>query len=119
MKDMHELQVTQSILETVLASARQNNVEKVVRIHLTVGALHDLRREWVQRYFDYLSRDSPAEGAEIVIHRVRAGFRCERCDCLFEVDLEDVDRIRCSFCRAEQVHLEQGQEFFVRDMEVV
>jgi hydrogenase nickel incorporation protein HypA/HybF len=116
---MHELQVTQSILETVLASARQNSVEKVLRIHLTVGALHDLRREWIQRYFDYLSKDSRAEGAEITIHRLQPGFRCARCDCFFEVDLEDMDRIRCPSCRADRVTLEQGQEFFVRDMEVV
>jgi hypothetical protein len=51
---MHELQVTQSILEIILAYAQQNNVERVLRVHLTIGALNDFQGEWIQRYFDYL-----------------------------------------------------------------
>jgi hydrogenase nickel incorporation protein HypA/HybF len=71
---MHELQVTQSILATVLVYARQNNVERVLRIHLTIGVLNDYQSEWIQRYFDYLSRGSLAEGAEIAVRLTGAGF---------------------------------------------
>jgi hydrogenase nickel incorporation protein HypA/HybF len=116
---MHELPVTQSILDTVLDYARQNSVEKILRIRLTVGGLNDFRGEWIQRYFDYLSRETPAEGAQIVVQRVEPAFHCCRCDRTFDVDLERVDRVRCPLCGGEEVHLERGQEFFITDMEVV
>jgi hydrogenase nickel incorporation protein HypA/HybF len=116
---MHELSVTQSILDTVLGYARENGVEKVLSIRLTIGALNHFQREWIQRYFDYLSRETPAEGAQIVIRRVDPAFHCSSCDHTFDVDLESVDRVRCPLCSGEEVHLERGQEFFITDMEVV
>ena len=116
---MHELQVTQSILETVLAYARQNEVEKIFRIHLIIGVLNDFQREWIQRYFDYLSKGSPAEGAQIAVERVEPGFRCNTCGRRFEVNLRSMDRVRCPDCGEENVRLERGTEFFIRDMEVV
>jgi hydrogenase nickel incorporation protein HypA/HybF len=116
---MHELPVTQSILDTVLDYARENGVEKVLRIRLTIGALNDFKREWIQRYFDYLSRETPAEGAQIVIRRVEPAFHCSGCEHTFDVDLGSVDRVRCPLCGGEEVHLERGREFFITDMEVV
>jgi hydrogenase nickel incorporation protein HypA/HybF len=116
---MHELSVTQSILDTVLAYARENDVEKVLCIRLTIGALNDFEREWIQRYFDYLSRDTPAEGARIVVRRVEPAFHCSSCAHTFDVDLQKADRVRCPLCSGEEVHLERGQEFFITDMDVV
>ena len=60
---MHELPVTKSILEAVLCHAQAVAAQKIVRIHLVVGELNEFKRERIQRYFDYLSRDTPAEGA--------------------------------------------------------
>jgi hydrogenase nickel incorporation protein HypA/HybF len=116
---VHELPVTQSILDTVLEYARENDAQKVLRIRLTIGALNDFKGEWIQRYFDYLSRDTPAEGARLVVQRVEPAFHCSRCERTFDVDLKGVDRVRCPLCGGEEVHLERGQEFFITDMEVV
>ena len=60
---MHELPVTESILNIVLTHAKRNRARKVISIHLKIGELSDLENEWVQRYFDYLSKDTIAEGA--------------------------------------------------------
>ena len=50
---MHELPVTKSILGIVLRHAESNNVQRVVSIELSIGALSDLEDEWLQRYFDH------------------------------------------------------------------
>ena len=50
---MHELQVTESILDIVLRHAEANQVNKILSIQLKVGELSDLEDEWIQRYFDY------------------------------------------------------------------
>jgi hydrogenase nickel incorporation protein HypA/HybF len=115
---VHELPITQSILDIVLAHARANQARKVVRIHLTVGELSELRQEWVQRYFDYLSRDTPAEGAEIAVERIPAAFRCLDCGRHFEVGIREMDRARCPGCSGTRICLERGDELLIRDMEV-
>jgi Zn finger protein HypA/HybF involved in hydrogenase expression len=66
---MHELSITRSILETVLAHARAAGVQKVLRIHLVVGELNEFKGQWIQRYFDYLSRNTSAEGAGIAVEQ--------------------------------------------------
>jgi hydrogenase nickel incorporation protein HypA/HybF len=115
---VHELAVTRSILETVLAHARASGAGRVLRIYLVVGVLNELQEEWIQRYFDYLSRESPAEGAELVVEPVPAMFRCTSCALEFEVEIRSVDRVRCPDCSEENVVLERGREFLIRAMEV-
>jgi hydrogenase nickel incorporation protein HypA/HybF len=115
---VHELAVTRSILETVLAHAQASGAVRVLRIHLVVGALNELQEEWIQRYFDYLSRDSPAEGAELVVEPVPAAFRCSSCAVEFEVEIRNIDRVRCPRCSDDNLVLERGREFLIRAMEV-
>ena len=57
---MHELPITESILKIVLKHAETNSVRKVMSINLQIGKLSDLEDEWIQRYFDYLSKGTVA-----------------------------------------------------------
>jgi hydrogenase nickel incorporation protein HypA/HybF len=59
---MHELPITESILKIVLKHAEMNSARKVITVHLQVGKLSDLEDDWIQRYFDYLSKGTIAEG---------------------------------------------------------
>ena len=49
---MHELQITERVLDVVLKHASGQDVSRIVRIHLRIGALSDLEDEWIQSYFD-------------------------------------------------------------------
>ena len=115
---MHELHVTESILQTVLRSAAQSQAQRILRIHLIVGELTDFKQEWIQRYFDYLSKASIAEGARISIERVPASFRCNGCGQELEAGITASDSLRCPFCSGVGFSLVHGREFLVKDMEV-
>ena len=54
--------------------AAVNGIAKVISVRLEIGALSDLQHEWVQRYFDCVSRGTVAEGAELDITKVPAVF---------------------------------------------
>ena len=95
---MHELPVTESILNIALKHANSNNVERIVSISLRIGELSDLVNEWVQRYFDYLSKDTIAEGAKLDIERSPVVFRCDRCEKSFQVDLKKIKEVICPNC---------------------
>jgi hydrogenase nickel incorporation protein HypA/HybF len=115
---VHELAVTRSILDTVLAHAEANGVRRILRIHLMIGELNEFRQEWIQRYFDYLSRDTLAEDARLVVEQVPAAFRCRDCDQDFVVSLREIERVGCPGCGGADLVLERGREFLIRDMEV-
>ncbi len=115
---MHELPITESILNIVVKHAQQNNAKKVVSISLKIGAMSDLLNEWVQRYFDYLSKGTVAEGAVLKIERVPVVLKCDACGSSFEVDLRKDGNFKCAQCNGEKVSLVSGREFYINSMEV-
>lgn len=116
---MHELSITESIISTVLESAEKHDVSKILKIHLEVGELNDLKSEWIQYYFDMLSRDTLAEGAQIEVHTTPSKFRCHDCGEEFPLDLKSVSKVKCPVCRGANCSLTGGSGFYIRDMEAV
>ncbi|MFO7964520.1 MAG: hydrogenase maturation nickel metallochaperone HypA [Desulfobacterales bacterium] len=116
---MHELPVTESILNVALTHAKKNQVQKITAIHLQVGELSDLEDEWMQRYFDYLSKDSIAAGARLVIERTPVIMQCEECPESFHVDLKSENEIVCPACKGKNCKLVSGRGYFVKSMEVI
>ena len=49
--------------------------------------MRDLTEEWMQRYFDYLSEGTLAEGGKIIMTRIPVAFRCEACAHTFSADI--------------------------------
>ena len=74
---MHELPVAERILNTVLQHASGHDVSKIVVIHLRIGELSDLEDDWLQRYFDYLSKGSKISDAEVHNIMERSGLESE------------------------------------------
>jgi hydrogenase nickel incorporation protein HypA/HybF len=116
---MHELPITESILNIVLRHAEANQALKVVKISLRIGELSDIVDEWVQRYFDYLSKDTIAEGATLKIERSPVIFRCKACEKDFRFDIRKIKDIICPVCGGKSVELVSGREFYIKDIEVL
>ena len=115
---MHELLVTKSIFQIVLKHAEMGDVKRVISVNLEIGALSDLQSEWVQRYFDRLSRGTVVEGAKLEIKRVPAVFRCNRCQRSFEINSLFEEDLSCEWCHSREVTLVSGREYHVKNMEV-
>jgi hydrogenase nickel incorporation protein HypA/HybF len=116
---MHELQITESILNIVLKHASGQDVSKIVRIHLKIGALSDLEDEWIQHYFNYLSRGTVAENAELAITRAPVVLCCQSCSCSFEIKREDLGHAQCPECGDSGLELVAGREYLIENMEVL
>lgn len=115
---MHELPMTKSIFQIVLRHAQRSSVTRVVAVNLEIGALSDLQTEWVQRYFDHLSRGTIVEGARLKVNRVPAIFRCNSCQQTFEINSLLQQDLSCSKCHGRNVALVSGKEYRVKNMEV-
>ncbi|MFW6054303.1 MAG: hydrogenase maturation nickel metallochaperone HypA [Thermodesulfobacteriota bacterium] len=116
---MHELPVIEKILRIVLLRARDNGVEEVRAIHLKIGELSDLEEEWMQRYFDYCSRGTLAEGSRLVIERVPVRVRCRECGQEFPLDLATDENRFCPECNSPKYTLVSGQGYFLESIEAI
>jgi hydrogenase nickel incorporation protein HypA/HybF len=115
---MHELPVTQSILDIVLKHAMMNRANKVCSISLSVGGLSDLQDEWIQRYFDYISKGTLAEGAHLVIEHTPVVLCCGGCGKNVSVEVNSMKDIVCPVCGNKEFTIVSGREYFIKDMEV-
>ena len=116
---MHELAVTEGMLKVVLRHAEQNQVQRVLGITLLIGEMSDIVDEWLQRYFDYLSRGTVAEGAELTINRSPAVFRCGDCGDEYVVNIRNKGSFSCPVCGGANVSLISGREFQVQELKVI
>ena len=116
---MHELQVTESILAIALKHATANRVEKILSIQLRVGELSDLENEWIQKYFDYLSKDTIADGAILKIERTPVAMKCGNCSNSFTINVKEMKEINCPQCGDKRCTLTSGREYYIKDMEVM
>lgn len=115
---MHELPVTERILDIVIKHAERNHVRRVVSIKLIVGELSDLENEWIQHYFDYLSKDTLAAGARLDIERQPVVVECNRCGRSQAVKKEALGDVVCPACGAEgDYSLISGREYYIKEME--
>jgi len=116
---MHELPVINSILKVVLKHAVDNNVKKVVAVHLQVGELSDLEDKWMQQYFDYLAKGGIAEGALLKIERTPVVMKCGDCGFSYVVDLKEDKAMICPECGSKKNTLISGREYFVKNLEAI
>jgi hydrogenase nickel incorporation protein HypA/HybF len=91
----------------------------VMVIHLQIGKLSDLEDEWVQRYFDYLSKGTVAQGAKLQIERTPIMLQCNRCATSYEVEITNMSDAVCPGCRKKDSKLISGREYHIKDMEVM
>jgi hydrogenase nickel incorporation protein HypA/HybF len=118
---MHELSLTKSILNTAVRYAEKTDSQKVVTIVLRLGMLRDIKKEWIQHYFNYISKGTIAEDAEILVIVNPIVCRCPDCGKEFEIDKDRlaVEEILCPSCSAKDYTLISGTEFLIEGIEVI
>jgi hydrogenase nickel incorporation protein HypA/HybF len=104
---LHELPITQSLLEIVLEHASRAEADRVTDVHLVVGDLSGISRECVEFYWEIVSRDTPAEGARLHFRRVPLQFECRDCGVVFERRGEEFE---CPSCGAKRVRVAAGDD---------
>jgi hydrogenase nickel incorporation protein HypA/HybF len=112
---MHELAVTEGLLQIILDQVQGTKVTRVYGVSLVIGDLASIVDESVQFYFDILSKGTVAEGAQLSVTRVAPEYGCRSCGFL---SAERSQSYRCQACGAEDIFIGRGQEFYLDSIEV-
>ena len=112
---MHELSLTQSVVEICAArAAEQGAGTRVTRVTLEVGELSAVMPEAMRFCFEVCTRDTVLEGAELEIIEIPGRARCF--DCSSEFALPQLYGT-CA-CGSTNLMLISGEELRVKQMEV-
>jgi hydrogenase nickel incorporation protein HypA/HybF len=113
---MHELAVTQSILDIASRHAHKAGAQRILAIHLVIGELTGLVDESIQFYFDFLAKDTLAQGARLCFTHVAARLRCSVCGGEYPPPASRV--WACPHCDALGGKTIAGREFSVASIEI-
>lgn len=112
---MHELAVTESILEIALRHARQHEATQITALHLVIGQLSSIIDDSVQFYWDLIAKDTPAEGARLVFTRIPIELECRSCQAQYSPSSDD---LACPKCGSLKIKVLKGEEFFLESIEI-
>ncbi len=112
---MHELPFVKSILNITLEYAREAGARRVTALHLVIGQMASIVDDSVQFYWDILSKDTIAEGAQLNFQRNPAIYRCWDCGHQYQLDGH---HLACPQCGSVRVQLVQGDEFRLESLDI-
>ncbi|MBR1397629.1 MAG: hydrogenase maturation nickel metallochaperone HypA [Selenomonadaceae bacterium] len=83
---MHEMAIAEGILNIAFDYAQQNNSSKINRITLQIGEMSGVEIEALNMSFEVLTKDTIAEGAELVVNHIPIVGVCNKCGKEFHIE---------------------------------
>lgn len=111
---MHELAITEGIMEAAIPEAEKAGAKKINEIRIKIGELSGVLPECIEYYFNIVSKGTIAEGAKIVPIKIPVGIECP--DCGYSGDI-DRKKIICKGCGGKNFKVVRGREYFVDSLD--
>ena len=112
---MHELAVTESILNIALTHARKAEATKVTDIYIQIGRLSSIVDESVQFYWDMVSEGTMCAGSKLHFQRFPAELLCLECNNKFTVPKQITP---CPKCGSLSLKVLSGDQFNLESIEI-
>ena len=109
------MSVAQSILKIALAEAQKNGATKIKTVRIRAGELRGIVQEQLGFFFEFITKDTLAEGAAFEVEQVPIKAGCKSCEHVFMV--KEFEFI-CPECESKDVDLIQGMELAVKEIEI-
>jgi hydrogenase nickel incorporation protein HypA/HybF len=112
---MHELSISQQILDIAIDKAKKVNAHTIKNINLVIGEITGILDECVQFYFNFISRDTIACGDILSFHRIPLQVKCRACGNRY---FPSQEQWLCPQCQQWDVEITGGKEFYINSIEV-
>lgn len=112
---MHELTITESLLEIALRHADKANANRITDLYLVIGELSSVVDDSVQFYWDIVAKDTPAEGANLHFQRKATEIQCRDCEKIYH---PTNNIMACPNCESINIKILSGEEFFLEAINI-
>lgn len=113
---MHELSITEQIIEIAVRHGEKNQAQKVTDLYLVIGELSTVIDESVQFYWDMIADQTICQDAKLHFNRIPAVFRC--LDCETEYGLTEGELNPCPHCGSTRMAILRGKEFYLESINI-
>ena len=112
---MHELGLTQSLIDLVEREAEKQGFRKTLEIRMKLGEYSGVIPGYILDLFPEASRGTAAEGAKLLFEQIPGRFLCAGCGYEGAVDRREA---KCPQCGGTALRMTGGREFFVDSLKV-
>jgi hydrogenase nickel incorporation protein HypA/HybF len=112
---MHELAITENLLNLALRYAAEHRASRVTELNLMIGDFSGFVDDSIQFYWGHVSQDTLCEGARLNVQRVPARFAC--LDCRTEYVMEG-EMTPCPGCSGIRIRLVSGDELRLESISI-
>ncbi len=112
---MHELAVTESLLEIALRHAQVQKVRRITDLYLVLGQWSSIVDDSVQFYWDIISDGTIAKGATLHFRRMPVLLSCQDCGKEYQPASEE---FACPNCGGTHAQVKTGDEFHLEAIDV-
>lgn len=112
---MHELSVTESILDIACRHAVQAGAVSVTDIYIVMGRLSSIVDDSVQFYWEMISKDTLCANSRLHFERVPAELQCLDCARTYPMGAELAP---CPHCQSARIKVIKGDEFRLDSIEI-
>ena len=112
---MHEMGIAMQIMNLCQQSLPPDEDLRIKSIHLRVGKLTAIVPQSLRMCMEVVTKDTPAEGAELQFTEVPLVVQCQECG--EDTEIEEPP-FKCSGCGSDKVDIISGREMIVESIEV-
>jgi hydrogenase nickel incorporation protein HypA/HybF len=112
---MHELAITQSILEIAVRHAEGQKATKITDLFIVMGQWSSVVDDSVQFYWDMISENTIAQGSKLHFKRIPVEIVCQDCGHIYKPTSRD---LLCPQCESMRIKVKTGEEFYLESIEV-
>lgn len=112
---MHELSVTQSLLNIALQHAEKAEAKRVTDLNIVMGELSSMVDDSIQFYWEIIARGTIAEQATLHFRRVPTELQCQTCSTKYRPSDRE---LACPNCSGVDTRIIAGEEFALESIDV-
>ena len=114
---MHELGVVFHVIDEVKQLAQENEVKHINSVTLPIGTVTGIIPDYLTECWNWaVSKQELMLDCKLKIEKIEAVTHCDGCG-------RDYNTIvygkKCPYCQSEDTYLLQGNEFMIKEMEVI
>ncbi|MHA1279192.1 MAG: hydrogenase maturation nickel metallochaperone HypA [Candidatus Helarchaeota archaeon] len=124
---MHEFATAQSIVRTVTRAAMMHHAKKILEIRIELGEFTFINPQQLKFVFEIAAKDSPADGAELIITKLPGKIKCTKCGYKGGLKYTGPEihspvvaafTLDCPECGSKETEIIGGRELRIKDIKV-